>query len=116
MGTRSRLQPGIGNGPGTTPSRLPTLAPTGRRANTAQGVVTRAGTAAGKGNSKLAAAAAVSALNAGKGGQEKKEEGDDAWMKNNPSAVVVPGSKGERPGLRSVRRRRSSFSAADIVT
>ncbi|KAF8264304.1 protein-tyrosine phosphatase-like protein [Lactarius quietus] len=38
------------------------------------------------------------------------------WMKNGASAVVKPGnSKGERPGLRSVRRRRSSFSAADVV-
>jgi cell division cycle 14 len=38
------------------------------------------------------------------------------WMKNGVNAVVKPGnSKGERPGLRSVRRRRSSFSAADVV-
>ncbi|KAF8579044.1 phosphatases II [Ramaria rubella] len=39
----------------------------------------------------------------------------DAWMNKDPSAVVVPGSKSERPLLRSVRRRRSSFSAADVV-
>jgi cell division cycle 14 len=37
----------------------------------------------------------------------------DAWMKANVSAVVVP--KSGRPGLRSVRRRRSSFSSADVV-
>jgi cell division cycle 14 len=38
------------------------------------------------------------------------------WMKNGANAVVKPGNnKGERPGLRSVRRRRSSFSAADVV-
>ena len=38
------------------------------------------------------------------------------WMKNGVNAVVRPGnSKGERPGLRKVRRRRSSFSAADVV-
>jgi len=38
------------------------------------------------------------------------------WMKNGVNAVVKPGNKkGERPGLRSVRRRRSSFSAADVV-
>ncbi|KAI0069245.1 phosphatases II [Artomyces pyxidatus] len=37
------------------------------------------------------------------------------WMKSNASAVVKPGNKSERPGLRSVRRRRSSFSAADVV-
>ncbi|KAJ7283452.1 phosphoprotein phosphatase [Mycena rebaudengoi] len=39
----------------------------------------------------------------------------DAWMKTNVSAVVVPASKTERPGLRPVRRRRSSFSSADVV-
>ncbi|KAJ7755649.1 phosphoprotein phosphatase [Mycena maculata] len=39
----------------------------------------------------------------------------DAWMKTNVAAVVVPGTKSERPGLRPVRRRRSSFSAADVV-
>ncbi|KAJ7162573.1 phosphoprotein phosphatase [Mycena crocata] len=39
----------------------------------------------------------------------------DAWMKTNVAAVVVPGSKSERPGLRPVRRRRSSFSSADVV-
>ncbi|KAI9511288.1 tyrosine protein phosphatase [Russula earlei] len=38
------------------------------------------------------------------------------WMRNGVNAVVKPGNhKGERPGLRSVRRRRSSFSAADVV-
>jgi cell division cycle 14 len=39
----------------------------------------------------------------------------DAWMTNNPSAVIVPATKSARPGLRSVRRRRSSFSSADVV-
>ncbi|KAJ7237216.1 phosphoprotein phosphatase [Mycena haematopus] len=39
----------------------------------------------------------------------------DAWMKTNVAAVVVPASKTERPGLRPVRRRRSSFSSADVV-
>lgn len=40
----------------------------------------------------------------------------DAWMTTtNAAAVVKPGSKSERPGLRSIRRRRSSFSAADVV-
>lgn len=39
----------------------------------------------------------------------------DAWMTNNASAVVVPATKSARPGLRSVRRRRSSFSSADVV-
>jgi len=37
----------------------------------------------------------------------------DAWMSGNP--VVVPGTKGARPLLRPVRRRRSSFSSADVV-
>ncbi|KAJ6627473.1 protein-tyrosine phosphatase-like protein [Mycena sp. CBHHK59/15] len=39
----------------------------------------------------------------------------DAWMKTNVAAVVVPASKSERPGLRPIRRRRSSFSSADVV-
>ncbi|KAJ7477081.1 phosphoprotein phosphatase [Mycena galericulata] len=39
----------------------------------------------------------------------------DAWMKTNVAAVVVPGTKSERPGLRPIRRRRSSFSSADVV-
>jgi len=39
----------------------------------------------------------------------------DAWMSNNAAAVVAPASKSQRPGLRSVRRRRSSFSSADVV-
>jgi len=39
----------------------------------------------------------------------------DAWVANNAAAVVVPATKSERPGLRSVRRRRSSFSSADVV-
>ncbi|KAF8211503.1 protein-tyrosine phosphatase-like protein [Mycena galopus ATCC 62051] len=39
----------------------------------------------------------------------------DAWMKTNVAAVVVPASKTERPGPRPVRRRRSSFSSADVV-
>ncbi|PFH52587.1 hypothetical protein AMATHDRAFT_139573 [Amanita thiersii Skay4041] len=40
----------------------------------------------------------------------------DSWMTNNASAVVLPVSKANgRPGLRSVRRRRSSFSAADVI-
>lgn len=37
----------------------------------------------------------------------------DAWVANNVSAVVVP--KSGRPGLRNVRRRRSSFSSADVI-
>jgi cell division cycle 14 len=39
----------------------------------------------------------------------------DAWVANNVAAVVVPTAKSGRPGLRSVRRRRSSFSSADVV-
>jgi len=51
--------------------------------------------------------------------EEEKEKEDEVpdWMHSEgASAVVVPGSKSERPNLRSVRRRRSSFSAADVVT
>ncbi|KAH8115823.1 tyrosine protein phosphatase [Phellopilus nigrolimitatus] len=86
MGTRARLQ-------APTPSRLPTLA-MNRRGNAAGGPAEAGGKAGEKGRAGQAS---------------------DAWMKTNPSAVVVPGTKLERPGLRSVRRRRSSFSAADVV-
>lgn len=75
---------------GTVPSRLPTLIVNTRR------------TAAG------------AKVGSGKEGSEREKE-KDAWMRNNSSAVVKPGTKSERPGLRSVRRRRSSFSAADVV-
>lgn len=37
----------------------------------------------------------------------------DGWVSN--TAVVNPATKSERPNLRSVRRRRSSFSNADVV-
>lgn len=49
--------------------------------------------------------------------EQEKEDEDPEWTHGEgANAVVVPGSKLERPNLRSVRRRRSSFSAADIVT
>jgi len=40
---------------------------------------------------------------------------DNAWMKNNPGAVVAPEKKTGRPGLRPIRRRRSSFNSADVA-
>jgi cell division cycle 14 len=40
----------------------------------------------------------------------------DAWITNNPSVVVVPPSQSGRPGLRPIRRRRSSFSSAEVVS
>lgn len=79
--------------PSPTPSRLPTLIPT-KRNHHATNSLSEVASAATR---KMAGAAS------------------DAWMTSNPSAVVVPGSKSERPGLRSVRRRRSSFSSADVV-
>lgn len=82
--------------PSPTPSRLPTLIPAKRPHHGATNSLTDVGKALGK---KRGGDAASS----------------DAWMTNNPSAVVVPATKSERPGLRSVRRRRSSFSAADVV-
>ncbi|EJD00840.1 phosphatases II [Fomitiporia mediterranea MF3/22] len=96
MGMRTRLQ-------APAASRLPTLAANGRKANAASGTavngkVEKGKTGAGKGD-------------AGKDANQQS----DAWMKTNSSAVVKPGTKSERPGLRSVRRRRSSFSAADVV-
>ncbi|KAH7888026.1 tyrosine protein phosphatase [Phlebopus sp. FC_14] len=74
--------------PSPTPSRLPTLA---KRQNAANLLT------------EMAAA-------------RKSKETSDAWMTTGASAVVVPASKTtQRPGPRPVRRRRSSFSAADVV-
>ncbi|KAF9222060.1 phosphatases II [Gyrodon lividus] len=74
--------------PSPTPSRLPTLA---KRNNA---------------TSTLAEMAAGA----------KSKPSSDAWMTTGASAVVVPASKStQRPGPRPVRRRRSSFSAADVV-
>ncbi|KAH9950025.1 tyrosine protein phosphatase [Amylocystis lapponica] len=88
--TRRLRQP-----PSPTPSRLPTLVNKRGHHNSAASVQEVPATAA---------AAVRSAANA-----------VGTWMTNNAAAVVVPGSKSERPNLRSVRRRRSSFSSADVV-
>jgi len=48
--------------------------------------------------------------------EKEKDRVQNAWMSGSAAKeVIVPGSKGERPLLRNVRRRRSSFSAADVV-
>ncbi|KIL00289.1 hypothetical protein PAXRUDRAFT_286448 [Paxillus rubicundulus Ve08.2h10] len=74
--------------PSPTPSRLPTLA---KRNNATRTLV------------EMAAGA-------------KPKLTSDAWMTTGASAVIVPASKStHRPGPRPVRRRRSSFSAADVV-
>lgn len=75
-----------------TPSRLPTLVGGKRTHHNSTGSVQE---------SPAAAAAIVKAAG--------------TWVANNASSVVNPASKSERPNLRSVRRRRSSFSAADVV-
>lgn len=75
-----------------TPSRLPTLVGKRTHHNSTGSVQ----------ESPAAAAAIVKAAG--------------TWVANNASSVVNPASKSERPNLRSVRRRRSSFSAADVVT
>ncbi|KAJ6567214.1 phosphoprotein phosphatase [Mycena vulgaris] len=72
--------------PSPTPSRLPTLIPTRRAPQHTSSLTDRTPTVQ-----------------------------SDAWMKTNVAAVVVPGTKSERPGLRPIRRRRSSFSSADVV-
>ena len=79
-----------------TPSRLPTLVSGKRIHHNSTGSVQE---------SPAVAAAMVKAAAASSG----------TWVANNASSVVVPASKSERPGLRSIRRRRSSFSAADVV-
>ena len=77
-----------------TPSRLPTLVAGKRMHHNSTGSVQE---------SPAAAAAIAKAANNG------------TWVANNTASIVVPASKSERPGLRSVRRRRSSFSSADVV-
>ncbi|KAJ7087191.1 phosphoprotein phosphatase [Mycena belliarum] len=79
--------------PPPTPSRLPTLIPTRR---------------APQHTSSLTDVASATLKRA-------PPVPSDAWMKTNVAAVVVPATKSERPGLRPVRRRRSSFSAADVI-
>ncbi|KAI0829406.1 tyrosine protein phosphatase [Trametes gibbosa] len=79
-----------------TPSRLPTLVGGKRLHHNSTGSVQESGASA--------AAIAKAALT-----------GAGTWVATNAGSVVVPASKSERPGLRSVRRRRSSFSAADVV-
>lgn len=45
----------------------------------------------------------------------RKGTAPDAWMSTNAAnSVVAPRNKSERPGLRNVKKRRSSFSAADL--
>lgn len=82
------------NAPPPTPSRLPTLASAKRLTH-----VQHTNSLTDVGNLKRPVTAASS----------------DAWVANNVAAVMVPATKSERPGLRSVRRRRSSFSSADVV-
>jgi cell division cycle 14 len=84
-----------------TPSRLPTLV--NKRHNTTNSVST-------------SAAAAKQALQEAANAIGKKKEQMDAWMERDKASVVVPReTKSGRPGLRPIRRRRSSFSAADVV-
>lgn len=85
------------NAPPPTPSRLPTLASTALRRP-----------AATNHHSTSSLSNVVSLKRTG-------TTASDAWVANNTTAVVVPASKSARPGLRSVRRRRSSFSSADVV-
>lgn len=44
-----------------------------------------------------------------------KARKQDAWMSENTQTVVTLGTKGVRPTIRAVRKRRSSFSSADVV-
>ncbi|THH18034.1 hypothetical protein EW146_g2891 [Bondarzewia mesenterica] len=82
--------------PSPVPSRLPTLVPSKRPHHNS---VSSLGEVVGTTTLKVTQAAVAT----------------NEWMKNNANAVIKPGNKSERPGLRSVRRRRSSFSAADVV-
>ncbi|EKM59647.1 uncharacterized protein PHACADRAFT_114681 [Phanerochaete carnosa HHB-10118-sp] len=94
--TATRRQPRAP--PSPVPSRLPTLVPT-RRGNHQSTTSVQ--------ESPAAIAAVVKAA------QAQQQNAD--WMTNNASQVVEKSSKSERPNLRPIRRRRSSFSAADVV-
>ena len=76
------------NPPSSNPSRLPMLIPSKRSQHT----------------SSLSEVANV---------KRTTTTMPDAWVANNVAAIVVP--KSGRPGLRNVRRRRSSFSSADVI-
>lgn len=76
--------------PSPMPSRLPTLI-SSKRSNQ---------------NAPVQDAAGVTAV---------KAANTTDWMSNNAAAIVVPRTKSERPVLRPTRRRRSSFSSADVV-
>ncbi|KAJ3548830.1 hypothetical protein NMY22_g1114 [Coprinellus aureogranulatus] len=77
-----------------TPSRLPTLAAAKRQQPMPS--------LAESGNTTAASA--------------KKNTASSDWVANNASSVVAANAKaGGRPGLRPIRRRRSSFSAADVA-
>ncbi|KAM6495658.1 tyrosine protein phosphatase [Amanita muscaria] len=82
--------------PPPSPSRLPTLIPSKRPHHVSTlSEVNLPSTAAKKAENELLC---------------------DTWMTNNAANVVVPASKTTgRPGLRNVRRRRSSFSSADVI-
>ncbi|KAJ4472139.1 tyrosine protein phosphatase [Lentinula aciculospora] len=114
VATRSRLNLSSSPTPARpTPSRLPTLVPARSRLATHHSNSTSDAAAAALLNSKKSVAVPNS----------KAKEGNDtpAWMATGKAAGVVVsngnGNKSEsRPGLRSsVRRRRSSFSSADVV-
>ncbi|KAF4575189.1 cell division control protein 14 [Pleurotus pulmonarius] len=87
--TRARKNPAP-----PVPSRLPTLVPSKRPHHT----------------STLSDVASVASSL-----RRTDTVNSDAWVTNNTSAVVVPGTKTKGPNLRNVRRRRSSFSAADVI-
>lgn len=104
MSTRSQQQRNA-RAISPTPSRLPTLV-AGRRGIATSTTGTTAASASSKAKEVNANALKRNGTN---------PVGGDAWMKANATAVVVPGTKSERPGLRSVRRRRSSFSNAEVA-
>jgi cell division cycle 14 len=99
MTTRLTRRPNPPSSP-PPPSRLPTLIPSKRPHHA----------------SSLSEASTLTVTGGKKAGKGSPVIQPDAWMTNNASAVVDPASKTTgRPGLRSVRRRRSSFSAADVI-
>jgi cell division cycle 14 len=90
--------------PPPTPSRLPQLrrGPTGPQVS----------------SNPVAQQLSEAAMSIGRKTSAATDAESGAWMAQGKDSVVVPKGEKEkrtRPGMRAIRRRRSSFSAADVV-
>ncbi|KAG8961767.1 cell division control protein 14 [Tulasnella sp. 419] len=102
-------------------SRLPTLVPSKRGYTTAAAggppvhanSESNAANLTVKGRTVSGRRKSSGAFKVGIAEEEEEEPEPDAWMSGEAAENIV--TKGDRPLLRNVRRRRSSFSAADVI-